>query len=326
MTLEDLYRLLRSGHVQAQGIVDTIRVPLVVLDEHLCVVSANPAFFDTFRVTRDETVGESFLHLGSGQWNSPELDELLRRVLPKSAAIIGYEVVHRFPEIGPRTMLVSARRLVHPDNNSQHILVIFEDVTEQRGERTQQNLIMAEVKHRFKNFLSLVASLARQSPSDGISAEEYRDTLLGRIDALAEAELSVFGNERADLSALLSRLTIPYDGRVRVDHCPHLQLDPRQASSLSMILHELATNATKYGALSVPGGQVTLRPSIDRGQHQLTLEWQERGGPQAEPAPHKGFGCRLIEMIATQQLGGSADFTFNPEGLLARLSFPITPA
>ena len=109
MTLEDLYRLLRSGHVQAQGIVDTIRAPLVVLDEALIVVNTNPAFLETFQVTRDETVGECFLNLGNGQWSNPELEILLREVIPKASAILDYEIVHTFPKIGRRTMLVSAR-------------------------------------------------------------------------------------------------------------------------------------------------------------------------------------------------------------------------
>ena len=324
MTLEDLYRMLRTGHVQAQGIVDTIQVPLVVLDRHLCVVNANPAFLEAFHVTRDETIGESFLELGSGQWSGPELEELLRKVIPRSAAILAYEVSHDFPHIGRRTMLVSARRLSYPESDSHSMLVVFEDVTEARSTVSQQDLIAAEIRHRFKNFLALVASLARQSPADGVTAAEYRDTLLGRINALAEAELSVFGNESADLKELMERLMTPYKGRVTIENGRELRLEARQAASLSMVLHELATNAAKHGALSVPEGRVTLSAAPAGGeQPRLELAWRETGGPPPKAAAREGFGSRLIQMIVTQQLCGHAEMRFGPEGLVADISFPL---
>lgn len=324
MTLEDLYRLLRAGHVQAQGIVDTLRIPVVVLDEALCVVNTNPAFLETFRVNRDDVIGQCFLRLGNGQWNSPELAELLRRVIPRATAVVDYEVVHDFPAIGKRTMLVSARRLVHPDNNSTLLLAAIDDVTDQRSREARQDILASEIRHRFKNFLSLVSSLARQSPADGVTAAEYRDTLLGRIDALADAELSVFDEEKGDLSALLGRVTTPYGGRVSLEECPPLQLAPRQAASLSMILHELATNATKYGALSVAGGRVVIRAHVSGGESpELHLEWRERDGPIMSTPPRPGFGSRLIQMIASQQLGGSAALRFEEKGLTAEVAFPL---
>ena len=88
MNLEDLYRLLRSEHVQAQGIVDTVPDPLLVLDQDLCVVTASRAFFETFPVGRDETLGRHLYELGDGQWDIPELRHLLEEVIPKSTAVI----------------------------------------------------------------------------------------------------------------------------------------------------------------------------------------------------------------------------------------------
>jgi PAS domain-containing protein len=125
MNLEDLYRLLRSEHVQAQGIVDTLEESLLVLDHSSCVLTANRGFYETFRVSRDDTVGRNLFDLGNGQWNIPELRRLVSEIIPRSAAVVGYEVTAKFPTIGQRTMLVSARRLVHPDNNSTSILMLF---------------------------------------------------------------------------------------------------------------------------------------------------------------------------------------------------------
>src|SRR5690606_11302041 len=90
MNMEDLYRLLRSGHVQAQGIVDTISDPLLVLDSNLCVLAASRSFFETFKVDRYETIGHPIYELGDRQWDIPELRRLLEDVIPKATALIDY--------------------------------------------------------------------------------------------------------------------------------------------------------------------------------------------------------------------------------------------
>jgi PAS domain-containing protein len=92
MNLEDIYRLLRGEHVQAQGIVDTVQSPLLVLDQDCCILNASRSFFETFKVNRDETIGHSLFKLGNGQWDMPELRLLLRDVVPKSVVVEGYEV------------------------------------------------------------------------------------------------------------------------------------------------------------------------------------------------------------------------------------------
>jgi len=97
MNRDDLYRLLRVSHAQAQGIVDTIANPLLVLDAGLIVQAANRSFFKTFGVDREETIGRPVYELGEGQWDIPELRRLLEEVIPKSAAIINYHVEHDFP-------------------------------------------------------------------------------------------------------------------------------------------------------------------------------------------------------------------------------------
>ncbi|TIV43533.1 MAG: PAS domain-containing protein, partial [Mesorhizobium sp.] len=129
MNMEDLYRLLRTGHVQLQGIVDTVVDPLLVLDEGLSVQNASRSFFEMFKVDRDETIGQHIYELGNGQWDIPELRHLLSAVIPKSTAVINYEVEHDFPDIGRRTMLLTARTLHHPDNGSRSLLLSIVDAT-----------------------------------------------------------------------------------------------------------------------------------------------------------------------------------------------------
>src|SRR5688572_2272693 len=99
---------MRVAHVQAQGIVDTVREPLLVLDGKLCVQAASRSFFETFRVGRDETIGRHLYELGEGQWDVPDLRRLLEEVIPRSAAVEGYEVEHDFPRLGRRSMRLDA--------------------------------------------------------------------------------------------------------------------------------------------------------------------------------------------------------------------------
>jgi two-component sensor histidine kinase len=327
VNLEDLYRLLRSTHMQAQGIVDTVPDPLLVLDHDLSVVSANRAFFETFLVSRDDTLGRRLYELGDGQWNIPELRRLLEEVIPKSAAVIDYEVQHDFPGVGSRTMLLSARRLFHPDNNSITLLLSIEDATKRRSTEDEKDVLLGELRHRSKNLLGMVQALARQT--EGGSVEEYRDAFLGRFEALVRAQdLTSLERDGADL-AVLVRLTVePYaaaSGAIAVEPGPVSALAPVQVLPVGLILHELATNAFKYGALSVSGGRVRIGWVVDEsdGQRRLRLRWEERGGPRVTLPASGGFGTRLIEFAAERSLGGSKELTFAPEGLTAEITIPL---
>jgi len=177
VTLEELYRLLRSSHVQSQGIVDTLQEPLIVLDRSFCVVNANPAFLRTFEAKRDDVLGQNLFQLGNGQWDIRELRELLADVVPKARAVVDYQVTHDFPEIGRRTMLLTARRLQHPDENSTEMLLVFEDVTNQHHEDAAKDLLLAETRHRMKNLMAVLRAVASQTGTEGRTAEEYREAL-----------------------------------------------------------------------------------------------------------------------------------------------------
>lgn len=203
MVLEDLYRLLKAGHVQAQGVVDTMSQAVVVLDKNLCVTTANNAFVKAFRVDRDEVIGTNLFDLGNGQWNLPELRHLIAAVIPKAAAVVGFEVKHDFPLIGPRTILVDARRLVHPDDNSPSILVIFDDVTERQRRDAEKDFIISETRHRMANLFAVVRAIAVQTETRDRTADEYRDSLLGRLQATLRAQEIAASHEAADFEDLL---------------------------------------------------------------------------------------------------------------------------
>lgn len=176
--LEDLYRILRTGHVQAQGVVDTVPFPLLVLDGALCIEDVNRAFLRTFKVNRDDIIGKRIYDLGDGQWDIPELRRLLTDVIPKSTAVIDYKVEHDFPGIGKRTMLVTART-INQDDNGTTMLVSFVDASDRTRREVEFEILLGELRHRMKNLLGLVRALANQTKADGVSAEVYREAFLG---------------------------------------------------------------------------------------------------------------------------------------------------
>lgn len=248
MNTDDLYRILRTGHAQAQGIVDTISIPLLVLDAGLCVQVAN---LETFCVDSYDTIGRPIYELGNGQWDIPDLRRLLSNVIPRAATIINYEVEHEFPELGKKTMLVTARKLHQADGSSHSMLLMIEDVTERHRQDVTNALLVGELRHRMSNLLAVIQSLARQTPTVDRSAEEYRDAFLGRLSALIKAENVTFDGEGVTgLQDLLKRILGPFSAQqdaVAITPGPQVKLSHRQIRSLSLVLHELATNAAKYG-------------------------------------------------------------------------------
>jgi len=331
MTLEDLYRMLRSGHVQAQGVVDTLDLPLVVLDHDFRVCAANPAFLDAFEVERDETIGQGLFELGNGQWNIPELRTLLAEVVPKAAAVIDYKVTHDFPGLGRRTMLVAARRLSNQGGHGKEVLVTFEDVTERGRAEAEKDLLLAETRHRMRNLMAVVRALAAQTRVAGRTGTEYRNDFLGRLEALSRAQdASLAGGPATDVADLVHAALEPVGaGRARIAPGPAVRLAAAQVLPISLILHELVTNALKHGALSAPGGVVHVAwdatASAD-GTRLLRLDWREEGGPPVTPPTKRSFGTRLIEYSAGTDLGGGAELDFDHDGLRARISVPLAPA
>src|SRR5919206_2539326 len=309
VNLEDLYRLLRTEHVQAQSIVDTVREPLLVLDRDLRVVAASRSFFEVFGVERDETVGRPLHELGDRQWDLPDLRRLLEGVIPRSRAVEGLEVEHDFPDLGRRTMLLSARRLFRPDNNSTTLLLAIEDVTERRRVEHERELRFGELRHRVKNLLAVIQALARRTAAEGRSGAKYRDAFLGRLEALTHAHELAFGTgDGVDLATLAEGVLEPYtvgNGAVAVEAGPTVTLPPARVQALALVLHELATNAVKHGALSAPGGRVRVGWAVEGAGtvRRVRLRWEERGGPPVAPPAARGFGTLLIERAA-RELGG----------------------
>ncbi|RDJ03350.1 histidine kinase [Rhizobium phaseoli] len=325
MLLEDLYRLMKTGHVQAQGVVDTMTQPVVVLDENFYVTIANNAFIKSFQVNRDDIVSQDFFKLGNGQWDIPQLRQLIASVIPRAAAVIGYEVKHKFPNTGERTFLIDARRLVHPDDNSPNLLIIFDDITDRQRHEAELDFIVAEMRHRIKNMSAIVRSVVMNARADEPAAATFKDALLGRLDVTFHSQDIAASGETADFKSLLRQsvgalVSERLDCNGQAVDVPNSKVPP-----VGMIFHELATNAIKYGALSVPGGtvHVTWEKGVGlRGRPLLICRWREEGGPRVREPERKGYGTELIVGLVAH-LVGSVELTYPPGGFTADIKIPM---
>jgi two-component system CheB/CheR fusion protein len=141
---------LQEARLYAEGIVETVREPLITLDADLNVISANKAFYRTFQVSREETAGRHIFELGNGQWDIPKLRELLEHVITESASFEGFEVEHDFPSIGHRKMLLNARRIEIEEGRPRLVLIALEDVTGQARKEAELERALEELKGRLE--------------------------------------------------------------------------------------------------------------------------------------------------------------------------------
>ncbi|MFC3069170.1 sensor histidine kinase [Phenylobacterium soli] len=194
--------------------------------------------------------------------------------------------------------------------------------------KTHLQLVVGELNHRVKNMLAVVQSLARQSFGNARSAE--LENFEDRLMALAWTH-DILVDQRwagATLDRLIDGTLAPHRrkgaDRITADG-PHVVLDPKLAIAFSLALHELATNAVKYGALRGAHGTVSIHWEVEdrHGEEWLVLEWRERGGPPVSPPKRRGFGSRLIERGVTGEIGGKAHLDFDPAGLSCCISAPL---
>jgi len=197
------------------------------------------------------------------------------------------------------------------------------DITERREAEERQALLAREVDHRAKNAMAIVQSLVKLTKANSIS--DYIAVIEGRIKALSRAHtlLSDSRWQGADLSRLVDEELAPYRSgnadRIGVSGRDVL-LEPTTAQTLALALHELATNAAKYGALSDASGKLAL--SWELRPNAIIITWRETGGPSVLPPSTSGFGTRIITSTIERQLGGQTTFDWRPEGLWCTLSVP----
>ena len=222
---------------------------------------------------------------------------------------------------------VYAFRVGEPEE--RRLGVLFNDIAKRKRAEEERELLARELSHRVKNTLAVVQALALQTDGQARSLEAYRHAFLGRLQALARAnDLLLEAQMRgADLRHLVEQAVEAY----RVDHPEVVEIEgapamltAKQALGLNLVLHELGTNAAKYGALSRSEGRVRVSWKIEGGQaRRVRLRWQERHGPSVAPPAEKRFGTRLIERASSYELDGTAELDYASGGLSCELDFPL---
>jgi two-component sensor histidine kinase len=204
------------------------------------------------------------------------------------------------------------------------------DITERKRAEDQQALLVRELHHRVKNMLATVQAIMGSTARASTTIEQFQQAFTGRIMALARTHSSLADDEWQAISfkSLLCNELEPYDdGSPRRVHLagPAVDLPSATAIPLGMAIHELTTNAVKYGALSVLGGSVAVSWALvgDQAHSELTIEWVERNGPAISPPTRRGFGSQLLERVLNNQIGARVMISYDPEGLRAHVVVPL---
>jgi two-component sensor histidine kinase len=228
--------------------------------------------------------------------------------------------------------LIDVSLSISPIRNAQRKIIgaskIARDITDRKRSEAQIITLAREAEHRTKNILATVQATVRLSHSN--SSDDLKTLIEGRIKALANAH-TLFVQSRwtgAGLHSLVTQELLPYRGdretRVRING-PDVMLEPNMAQTVAISMHELATNAAKYGSLSAADGHVEIAWSC-AADGRLSLRWTELGGPAVAPPTHRGFGTRIIEEIIGGQLRGQVRFDWRNQGLTCEIALPLGQA
>jgi two-component sensor histidine kinase len=197
---------------------------------------------------------------------------------------------------------------------------------ERRRVRQKQELVIGELRHRTMNLFVTIGALAYSTYRSSSDFGSFVAAFGGRLKAMSNAHAWMIEERDVDMRTLTAEMLQPYSGErvIQVDG-PHLTLPPDWTMSLSMAIHELATNAAKYGALSVPAGKLHIQWNIlhpSNGETRFTFAWIESNGPPVTPPSHRGFGVQAIERMLAQAIEGKAQLDFAPEGLRCTIEAP----
>jgi PAS domain S-box-containing protein len=315
------------GGVEARyrAIVDTAVDAIVVIDEMGRVEAVNPAAERLFGYSSAELFGRN-IHILMPEPYHAEHDGYLaryRQTGERRIIGIGREVSGRRSDGStfPLELSIAEWR----ENGKRFFTGVMRDVTERKRAEELQLLLVNELNHRVKNTLATVQSVAGQTLRNASDLDGARDSLNTRLLALARAHdiLTRESWDGADLRDVVSSLIGSHGDpeRFRTEG-PPLRLAPKAALSLSLALHELMTNATKYGALSNEVGRVALTWTRvkDDGVERLNLRWEEIDGPSVSTPSRQGFGSRLITGGLARELGGEVRLEYPPTGVVCSIT------
>ncbi len=243
-----------------------------------------------------------------------------------------FKIIEREIKGGGRWYLTRLRPYRTAEDRTDGLVCTFVDVTARikaeealKTSEARLRLLLGELSHRVKNTLAVVQSIARQSFAENVPRLEALETFSNRLRALASAHDLLVGSNwsGACLRELIQKQMsphLPIDGRRIIVEGPILSLPPDVATPMALVLHELATNALKYGSLSLPDGTLRLNWALSEDKSEFKFTWQESGGPVVKPPSHEGFGSFLIKNGLPD---AKVDLRFPEEGLVCTMTMPV---
>lgn len=309
--------------------VDTAADAIVVIDQCGIVQSVNPAVERMFGYCADEVVGRNVSMLMPEPYRSAHDDYLEAYLWTGVAKIIGIgrevEGQRKDGRIFPIELAVAEWRIA----DKRFFTGILRDITDRKQAEEHVRFVMRELSHRTKNVLAVVQSMAWQTARSSVDLEDFGKRFASRVEALACSHdlLTETRWQGVRLDDLVRGQLRLFGAEKHLDaDGPELVLKPEAAQSLGLALHELATNALKYGALTRPTGRIEISWSIeadDAASGQFRMVWRESGGPEAGPPERTGFGRTVIKEMTERALKGHVALEFRSEGLFWQFTGPV---
>ncbi len=326
---------IQDGITLAHAIVDTVRDPLVVLDHDLRVVAASRSFYETFQLVREDVRGHLLYEIDGGQWDIPELRDLLETIANNRTTIEGYEVEREFPAIGHRVMLLNARKVYYEQGTHTTVLLAFEDITDRRAIEhrveellREKDMLLQEMAHRVANSLQIIASIllikARtvQSEETRLQLEDAHQRVLSV--AAVQQHLQLGGrNEPIELRNYLTKLcetlaqsmigsSRPVSLKVDADVGTALS---RDAVSIGLIVTELVMNGLKHAFPGEnPDAAILVSYKVAGTDWKLMVSDNGVGKPDVSAGDTKpGLGTSLVKALV-RQLDAVLDIASNSSG------------
>ena len=306
----------------------------LVTDDDDVIVVWNPACERTFGWTKEEAIGKRVSELII----PPETRDIhlsaMRRMTKRAKAnptedvtsnIIGRRLeVEAIRKNGARFPIELSVGMFHEDSTIYYVARI-RDISELREAARIHEVMMHELNHRVRNSLAVVQSIITNTLASEKVGQPIITKVIDRIGAMgkAHAVLSDENWKSGSLWSVIHAATAAHENRIHI-HGPDVVLGPTTVITASLVLHELATNAIKYGALSVPEGRVNL--TWFTAENMVHMFWVESGGPAVVKPTRTGFGTRMIQRLVTAEAGASLDFFFEPSGLKVELELPFFDA
>jgi chemotaxis protein methyltransferase CheR len=331
---------LQNACAFAEAIVNTVREPLVVLDQDLRVIAASRSFYRTFQVNREDTEGRLLYELGDGAWDIPKLRSLLEKILPadsaiEAGAIEAYEIEHDFPGIGRRTMCLNARKVFYETDSRANILLGIEDITErlilerEKDDLLQQkDVLLEEIQHRVANSLQIIASIIMMKVR-AVESDEARRHLQDthqrvmsvaavqqHLSAVAHGGPVKLGPYLSKLCEALSNSMIGDDRSISLKvHGEEGSASCRDAESLGLIVTELVINSVKHAFREdSKDGKIAVAFDVSGSDWKLSITDNGIGKPDGVFAqPKTGLGTGIVSALA-KQLDAKVETLSGPRG------------